>query len=629
MKRIVELVVDLQNKIYNTIFLKQMDTTIIKVKILNDNTIVDLTSQTIDIIFTKPNSTLIQQLASNIDIPNGIATIPLLEECVRQSGKAKMEIEVKNTNSEVTSSFYIPVQIEQTSKAAVSPENTENYFEEFSKAIDDFVEESSQMLEDISSAEATRVTNENNRISAENTRKTNETNRINAETARVAAETARATAEATRVTNENNRISAENTRKTNETNRTNAETARVVAEKARATAEQNRVTSFNQMMQNVNVQAVQQNTADIAEIKEKMKVHVYGVRRKLANNSSSTWERIEDAVGLVANAQKGSTAVQNSFDNLYPWSDIISYNYDVKSQRITAYYGEPTFKFDGSNGEVLTRIPEFWYKRTRDDTYEYVYIADGKKEGYIKSEQFSVGRYTMSGSNSRVYSKSGVAPLVSDTITNFRTYARNLGDGFGQLDWHYFLFQILYLVEYADYNAQDKLGKGVISKEWTGSFNGVNSGGCDSLGMKSGTLNDDGQHSMIYRGIEDIYGALWQFVDGINIKDYKAYISQNSNDYAVDKFDGSYKALGYTNCSTTGQYQSAVGYDANNPIIDFATAVGGASNTYMTDYYWCAEGNRIALVRWCLERWLGLWLVVLDFEQCFFVIECHCRRSPS
>ena len=587
MKRIVELVVDLQNKIYNTIFLKQMDTTIIKVKILNDNTIVDLTSQTIDIIFTKPNSTLIQQLASNIDIPNGIATIPLLEECVRQSGKAKMEIEVKNTNSEVISSFYIPVQIEQTSKAAVSPENTENYFEEFSKAIDDFVEESSQMLKDISSTEATRVTNENNRISAENTRKTNETNR------------------------------------------TNAETARVVAEKARATAEQNRVTSFNQMMQNVNVQAVQQNTADIAEIKEKMKVHVYGVRRKLANNSSSTWERIEDAVGLVANAQKGSTAVQNSFDNLYPWSDIISYNYDVKSQRITAYYGEPTFKFDGSNGEVLTRIPEFWYKRTRDDTYEYVYIADGKKEGYIKSEQFSVGRYTMSGSNSRVYSKSGVAPLVSDTITNFRTYARNLGDGFGQLDWHYFLFQILYLVEYADYNAQDKLGKGVISKEWTGSFNGVNSGGCDSLGMKSGTLNDDGQHSMIYRGIEDIYGALWQFVDGINIKDYKAYISQNSNDYAVDKFDGSYKALGYTNCSTTGQYQSAVGYDANNPIIDFATAVGGDSNTYMKDYYWCAEGNRIALVRWYLAQWLVLWLVVLVFAQCFFVIACLCRRSPS
>ena len=613
MKRIVELVVDLQNKIYNTIFLKQMDTTIIKVKILNDNTIVDLTSQTIDIIFTKPNGTIIQQLASNIDILNGVATIPLLEDCVRQSGKAKMEIEVKNTNSEVTSSFYIPVQIEQTSKAIVSPENTENYFEEFSKAIDDFVAESSQMLEDISSAEATRVSNENKRISAENTRKTNEANRVNAETAREEEEEARATAEATRATNENKRVSAENTRKTNETNRVNAETARVEAEEARATAEQNRVTSFNQMIQNVNVQAVQKNTADIAEIKEKMKVHVYGVRRRLANNSSSAWERIEDAVGLVANAQKGSTAVQNSFDSLYPWSDIVSYNYDTTSKRITAYYGEPTFKFDGSNGEVLTRIPEFWYKRTRDATYEYVYIADGKKEGYIKSEQFSVGRYTYSGSASGVHSRSGQAPFVNYNITNSRTYAKALGDGFGQLDWHYFLIQILYLVEYADYNSQAKLGKGVSSATAA-----VNSGGCNNLGMKSGTLNDDGLHSMIYRGIEDIYGNIWQFVDGINIKDYKAYVSQNSMDYAVDKFEGSYKALGYTNFSTSGQYQSAVGYDANSPLINFPTAGGGASNTYMTDYYWCAEGNRIARVRWYLGLWLALWLLVLDFGRHFF-----------
>ena len=601
MKRIIEIVVDLKNKMYNTIFLKQMDTTVIKVKLLDNNIIADLTSQTVDIIFTKPDNTIVQQVSSNIDKTNGIATIPLLADCVRQHGKAKMEIEVKNTNSEVISSFYIPVQIEKTSKENVNSENTPNYFEEFAKAIDDFTKESTQMLEDISAAEQTRIANENIRKTAENTRKVNETDRKTAEATRVESEEERITAETARATAEKSRVSAENTRKTNETARTTAETAREKAETARDTAEKNRVTEFNAMMQNVNVQAVQKNTADIAaiqdEISEMKKIHVYGVRRKLASNSSSAWERIEDSVGKVANAQKGSTAVQNDFDSIYPWSDIITYNYDTTAQRITAYYGEPTFKFDGSNGEVLTRIPEFWYKRTRDATYEYVYIADGPKDGYIKAEQFSVGRYTMSGSSTRVNSKSGVAPLVSTTITNFRTYARNLGDGFGQLDWHFFLIQILYLVEYADYNSQSKLGQGVISKEWTGSFNGVNSGGCDALGMKSGTLNNDGTHSMIYRGIEDIFGHIWQFVDGINIKDYKAYISQNSSDYAVDKFDGSYKALGYTNFSTTGQYQSAVGYDTNNPIVDFPTAGGGASNTYMTDYYWCAEGNRIARVR--------------------------------
>lgn len=619
MKRVVEIVIDLQNKIYNTIFLKQMDTTEIKVKLLDNNEIVNFASQTVDIIFTKPDDTIVQQLSSNLDSESGIATIPLLPDCLRQSGKAKMEIEVKKTNSEVLTSFFVPVQIEKTSKENVNSENTPNYFEEFAKAIDDLKEESTQMLEDISSAENTRIANENNRKTAEASRNTAETARITAETARGKAETSRATAETTRAEAESLRTTAENARKT--------------AETARQTAENNRVTEFNNMMENVNVQAVQQNTADIAEIKseiiEMKKIHVYGVKRKLASNSSSTWERIEDSIGRVANAQKGTSAVQNDFDNIYPWSDIVSYNYDITSKRITAYYGEPTFKFDGSNGEVLTRIPEFWYKRTRDTTYEYIYIADGKKDGYIKSEQFSVGRYTMSGSSSRVYSKSGVAPLVSNTITSFRNYAKNLGDGFGQLDWHYFIFQILYLVEYADYNSQSKLGNGVISKEWTGSFNGVNSGGCDSLGMKSGTLNNDGLHSMIYRGIEDIYGALWQFVDGINTKDYVTYVSQNSNDYAVDKFDGSYKPMVYTNCSTSGQYQSAVGYDANNPIIDLPTAVGGASNTYMTDLYWCAAGNMIALVRGCLEQWLELWLVVLVSLQCFFVIERRCRWSPS
>lgn len=619
MKRIIEIVVDLKNKIYNTIFLKQMDTTVIKVKLLDNNIIADLTSQTVDVIFTKPDETIVQQMSSNIDKTSGIVTIPLLADCVRQHGKAKMEIEVKNTNSEVISSFYIPVEIEKTSKENVNSDNTPNYFEEFAKAIDDFTKESTQMLEDISAAEQTRITNENTRKTAENTRKENETTRTTAEKARVEAEKTRDTAEKERNTNEEARKTAENTRKTNETARTTAETARTKAETARDTAEKNRVTEFNEMMQNVNVQAVQKNTADIAaiqdEISEMKKIHVYGVRRKLASNSSSAWERIEDSVGKVANAQKSSTAVQNDFDSIYPWSDIITYNYDTTAQRITAYYGEPTFKFDGSNGEVLTRIPEFWYKRTRDATYEYVYIADGPKDGYIKAEQFSVGRYTFSGNSSGVHSKSGQAPFLNYNITNARTYAKALGEGFGQLDWHYFLIQILYLVEYADYNSQSKLGQG---RSLGSNTEANNSGGCDSLGMKSGTLSDDGTHSMIYRGIEDIYGNVWQFVDGINIKDYVAYVSQNSMDYAVDKFDGSYKALGYTNLSTTTQYQSAVGYDSNNPLIDFPTAGGGASNTYMTDYYWCAEGNRIARVRWWMELWLELRFVVLGFEPCFF-----------
>lgn len=344
-----------------------------------------------------------------------------------------------------------------------------------------------------------------------------------------------------------------------------------------------------------------QEAVDI--IKHK-KGKVYGVKKSITT-SSSAWTRIEDAEGLVANATKDGTAVVNDFDSLYPWSDIISYNYDVEAKRITSYYGEPTFKFDGSNGEVMTRIPEFWYKRVQKDGNEYVYIADYAAEGFIKSEQFSVGRYTMSGDSSKVSSKSGVAPFTNYTITNARTYARALGNEFGILDWHYFLLQLLYLVEYADYNNQNKLGQGrTLSTNTTAN----NSGGCDSLGMKSGCLGNDGTYSIIYRGIEDIFGNIWQFIDGINVRDYQAYICYDSTKYAVDTFDGAYQPLGYVDANVEG-YASKLGYDENHPLISLTTESKGSSSTHLTDYYYVSAGDKIAIVggRWYHGLKAGLW----------------------
>lgn len=357
---------------------------------------------------------------------------------------------------------------------------------------------------------------------------------------------------------------------------------------------------------------------------------IYGIRR-LINNSSSVWERLEDAAGLVANATKDGTAVQNDFDNIYPWSDIVSYNYDVKGQKVTAYYGEPTFKFDGSNGEVMTRFPEFWYKREQKDGYEYIYIADYAADGFIKSEQFSLSRYTASGTTSRLNSKSGATPLNNVTPANFRTSAKALGNGWGLLDvWHWSILQLLYLVEYADYNSQDKLGQGVITKEWTGSFNGNNSGGCDTLGMKSGCLANDGTHSMIYRGIEDVFGNMWQICDGINIQDCQAYVCYDSEDYAFDVFNGSYHKLGYKNSTVSEQYTKKLGYDVNNPLLQLPIEGSGSSSTYITDYYWCtpgADANRVVWVGggWDLGLYCGLWFWTCNVASSYTFVNRACR----
>lgn len=397
----------------------------------------------------------------------------------------------------------------------------------------------------------------------------------------------------------------------------------------------------------------------------------YGIRRKITDNVVSKWERICDNIGLVANATKDGSEVQNDFDNLYPWSDIITYNYDTTNKKITAYLGEPGFAFDGSNGEVLTRIPEFWYKREVKGDYEYIYISDYNRAGYTHSKEFSVGRYGIGlDSEGNAHSYSGLIPAYNKTISAFRTLATAVGDGFCQMDTRYFILQLLYLVEYADYNSQSKLGRGVsewfnqkaliaennvnriivansnnmyvgrnvsigTSDAWNnavasertitkiedysnGSVTGkaiyfdgaavniaVNnclwgigqkSGQCDELGMKSGTLNNDGCHSMIYRGIENVFSNMFTAIDGLNIKDYIAYVCDDPTQYASDKFIEPYKAIGYTNLKTTSVYTSKLGYDENNPEIALPIEANGSSGTGTCDYYWCAEGNRIAFV---------------------------------
>ncbi len=181
MKRLVELVVDMQNKIYNTILLKQMDTTEFKIKLLNNNMLVDLLNHTINIIFTKPNNRVVLQ-SSSCSIEDGIVKVQLLEDCVRSAGKAKMEVVVKNANNETLSSFHIPIMIEPTSKENLASDNTPNYFEEIENAMKDF-----------KAAEESRKSNEMARQSAEETRQTNETKRVAAENARVEAEKNRVT----------------------------------------------------------------------------------------------------------------------------------------------------------------------------------------------------------------------------------------------------------------------------------------------------------------------------------------------------------------------------------------------------------------------------------------------------
>lgn len=416
--------------------------------------------------------------------------------------------------------------------------------------------------------------------------------------------------------------------------------------------------------------------------------HVYGIRRKISNNTSPSWERIEDSIGLVANATKNGGTVENDFDNLSPWKDIISFNLDMTTKKKKAYYGDVDFKFDGTNGDVYTHIPTFWIKIYEENDYQYILIADYAKTGFTEIKEFDIARYQMGiGTDDKLHSYSGLVAARSRSITTYRTMAQNLGEEFCLMDWRYFVIQCLYLVEYATYYSQSALGNGMTSMRYNSgdvalvAENSVNrfivnttagnnfyvgqiisigtsglenftvadsrkitaindysegditgkeivfdgdpvnialtnviwsspqaSGGCDSLGMKSGCLVNDSKHAVIYRGIENLFGNIYDWVDGINLQGNQAYICYDPAEYVSNKFEAPYEKLGYVNANTNG-YPKKLGFDINHPLIQFPEEIGGSTSTGTTDYYYQNTGNLVARVGGHLNSggYAGLW----------------------
>lgn len=147
------------------------------------------------------------------------------------------------------------------------------------------------------------------------------------------------------------------------------------------------------------------------------------------------------------------------------------------------------------------------------------------------------------------------------------------------------------------------VGMGVDCRAWM-------CGSCDNVRSSSGSFvsNKDGKHPFTYRGLENLWGDIWEWVDGVNIKDHVTYITTNPVEYADDKFDAPYQRVSYSNATGNG-YTKVVGFDEANPYINLpTTSSGGGTTTYYCDHYWQSTGNRAPFVggRWAYGAKCGL-----------------------
>lgn len=165
--------------------------------------------------------------------------------------------------------------------------------------------------------------------------------------------------------------------------------------------------------------------------------------------------------------------------------------------------------------------------------------------------------------------------------------------------------QILFLVEYASFNMQDKIGAGATKKTDDGATSMTEiTGATSNLGNVTGSVNNpNGVNIVTYRGEENFYGNIWWFVDGMNINAkgiHELYVADH--DFADDKLVDNYKNAGITLAKTNG-YISAFAYNEEYDWLLVTSETKGNSSLPVGDYFYqnnTYNGIMIALLggRW-------------------------------
>ena len=306
---------------------------------------------------------------------------------------------------------------------------------------------------------------------------------------------------------------------------------------------------------------------------------------------------------------------------------------------------------DGSRGQVMVEIPKHYRKFETEGTKRRVLISEYPLPGYheVKKQYVSAYQATFDRTNSKLASVVNTTtqyrggnntsgwdseaksllgmPATSISRTNFRTYARNRKAN--STEWNCMTYDMqktlywLFVIEYATLNSQKTynaqldangyrqggLGDGVTtinSTKWN-SFNSYNPfipcGHTDSLGNGTGVVTFtmptayDSENTVTvnvprYRGVENPFGHVWQWTDGINIRINpteanggnelsEVFVCSDPSKFTDSGYDG-YNLVGHE--ARTDGYVKKVIFGEGGEIMP--SEVGGGSTTYFCDYHY-------------------------------------------
>lgn len=321
-------------------------------------------------------------------------------------------------------------------------------------------------------------------------------------------------------------------------------------------------------------------------------VHIYGA--SWDGTSTTKWSRTDEAAEFTDPVPyvAGASSYGSPFDNLQPWAGM------TVSER---------------TGGTMVAIPKFWYKLEQNGAGMTIQIADRAVEGYSVSpahmdrgdghgerDVVYIGRYHCNGT----YKSGTGSPMANMTRSSARSGIHNLGSTIWQSDFAMrFTLWLLYIVEFADWNSQAKIGYGCSPNSNTFAM-----GYTDSMPYHTGT-NQSSRTTYggtQYRNIEGLWDNVWDWCDGCYNNGNGLNIILNPSEFS-DSGNGT--AVGVP----SNGWPSAFNVKTNGGFPTFIpTSASGNDATYSCDGWYFSSSYPCLYVGGCCSHGSGCGLFCVD-----------------
>ena len=230
----------------------------------------------------------------------------------------------------------------------------------------------------------------------------------------------------------------------------------------------------------------------------------------------------------------------------------------------TLYLDGTTADLKGGEGDVMMKLPEFYYRATEQETDKWLIdFAYGERPSddykhWDGKEFIGVYEAYVNNNNNNMYSFSSITGISTISPAQFVTASRNRGEGFSLVKWkHHCIMAMLFFAWYENTYSRSICGEGTSTPKKTG--------GTDLLGMEDTVASINGNSQSInFWGLENWWGNYYEVIDNVLVNPVSA-----NGVWRITEDDGSERDVqatttnGYLSKLVMGENIDAVASEAN------------------------------------------------------------------